>query len=116
MTLQKLLEEATEKLERAGVPDAPLDARYLLLAAFDLNLAGFLGKRFDEVERLENAKEAKERFLQWTVRRASRVPLQHILGEQDFMGLSFCVNEHVLVPRQDTERSEEHTSELQSQL
>ena len=35
--------------------------------------------------------------------RASHVPLQHITGVQEFMGLGFCVNEHVLVPRQDTE-------------
>ena len=31
------------------------------------------------------------------------MPLQHITGEQDFMGLTFEVNGHVLVPRQDTE-------------
>jgi release factor glutamine methyltransferase len=36
-------------------------------------------------------------------KRAERVPLQYITGEQEFMGLPFHVNSNVLIPRQDTE-------------
>lgn len=44
-----------------------------------------------------------ERYQKDIETRAERIPLQHITGEQEFMGLTFKVNEHVLVPRQDTE-------------
>ena len=52
----------------------------------------------------ETAEEqAAERYFDCISRRAQRIPLQHITGEQEFMGLPFIVNEHVLIPRQDTE-------------
>ena len=43
------------------------------------------------------------RFEELVSRREGREPLQQILGTQEFMGLSFLVNRHVLIPRQDTE-------------
>ena len=42
-------------------------------------------------------------FLQLIEKRAAHIPLQHLTGKQNFMGLDFLVNEHVLIPRQDTE-------------
>lgn len=42
-------------------------------------------------------------FQQNIKKRASHIPLQHILGKAYFYGYEFQVNENVLVPRQDTE-------------
>ena len=44
-TLGQLYESGRKKLEESGVPDAALDARLLLLEAFDLNFASFLTRR-----------------------------------------------------------------------
>ena len=49
------------------------------------------------------SEENADRYIDCIRRRAAHIPLQHITGEQEFMGYPFCVNEHVLIPRQDTE-------------
>lgn len=101
--MEELLKEGQERLLKAGAPDAALDARFLLLAAFDLSLASFLGAKGRELSGEPESIRAKEAFRDMIRRRAMREPLQQILGVQEFMGLEFAVNRHVLVPRQDTE-------------
>lgn len=103
MTLRQLLEEGREELEKAGVADWALDARYLLMAAFDLDLASLLVKQERQILPGGETEEKIHRYRQMIGRRAGRAPLQQILGEQEFMGFPFQVNEHVLTPRQDTE-------------
>ena len=58
MTLGTLLEEGKEKLEKAGVPDPLLDARFLLLDVFDMNFASFLVKRDRPLTETENGTNA----------------------------------------------------------
>ena len=103
MTLRQLLEEGREELKKAGVADWALDARYLLMAAFDLDLASLLVKQERQILPGGESEEKIHRYRQMIGRRAERIPLQQILGEQEFMGFPFQVNEHVLTPRQDTE-------------
>lgn len=102
VTWRELLEEGVCLLRIAGVSEAQLDAWYLLSAAFGLDRAHYYLDQNRPV-RKERLEEGYETYRSGLARRAERIPLQQILGSQEFMGLDFYVNEHVLIPRQDTE-------------
>ena len=85
-------------LKNAGIEEAALDARYLLEYICGTNRNDLLVHGDRPVE--EN-REALYREM--IGKRGQRIPLQHLTGVQEFMGLEFAVNEHVLIPRQDTE-------------
>lgn len=98
MTLREACLYGQKKLEAAGVPEALLDAWYLLEFVTACKRSHYLA--YPEELLLE---EQEECYRKLTEKRAERIPLQQLTGEQEFMGLSFLVNEHVLIPRQDTE-------------
>lgn len=95
---QDCYEVGWKRLLEAGIEEAALDARLLLeyICGTDRNTLLVHGDR--EVSELE-----QQRYEADIARRSRHIPLQQITGSQEFMGLSFQVNEHVLVPRQDTE-------------
>lgn len=103
MTMQQLLWQGVQELNNAHVPDPELDARYLLLEAFGMNLAMFLAVKAREIGDDGDTQERCGRFRSLIEKRAMRIPLQHLTGVQAFMGFEFHVNGHVLIPRQDTE-------------
>jgi len=49
------------------------------------------------------APEATGHFFQLVERRRGRVPIQYVIGSQEFFGLSFRVTPAVLIPRPETE-------------
>ena len=86
------------QLEQAGIGEFELDARLLLEHICRTNRNTLLVHGDREVT-MEEEQEYREAIAM----RGSRIPLQHITGVQEFMGLEFKVNKHVLCPRQDTE-------------
>ncbi len=94
----ELVEEGQRRLAAAGVEEAAVDA--WLLFSYDKKV----DRTWYLLNRTQRASgEEQEAYLKLIARRCERVPLQHITGEQEFMGLPFRVTPDVLIPRQDTE-------------
>ena len=98
MTYRECYEMGRAVLDTAGVLEYELDARLMLehVCGTDRNTLLVHGDR--EVTESETAC-----YKEFVEKRAKRVPLQHLTGIQEFMGLEFKVNRDVLIPRQDTE-------------
>lgn len=97
-TTLKVLTWTTGYLAAKGVENARREAEWLLCAATGLDRVG-LYLNYDKP--MNEAELAAYRSL--VARRAKREPLQHILGTQEFDGLTFEVSPAVLIPRHDTE-------------
>ena len=98
MTIREALRLAAARLEQAGVPDADVDAAYLLASVLKEDT---LAMRINGHRAL--TEEQEKAFDALCDRRTAREPLQYILGETEFMGLTFHVEPGVLIPRADTE-------------
>ena len=98
MTYRECYKQGCRTLQAAGIEEATLDARLLLEAVCGTDRNDLLVHGEQPV-----MPQAEEKYLHWIRQRAEHIPLQQLTGEQDFMGLTFSVNEHVLIPRQDTE-------------
>lgn len=96
--LKDLIKDGIEKLQKASDLDATVDAWLLAEEVLGITRAQY----FINPQRLVD-KEDADKFFKFIDMRCNKIPLQHITGKQEFMGLSFNVNEDVLIPRQDTE-------------
>ena len=98
MIIREALKAATARLESAGVPNADYDAAQMLSHVLGEDAL---------MMRLNNHRTVREAALAdyeaMVARRERREPMQYILGESGFMGLTFHVAPGVLCPRPDTE-------------
>lgn len=97
-TYKEVLEDGIQLLETAAIEEARLDAWLLLEYTADITRAWYYAHMDDGLDA-----KTEERYRTLCTKRAQHIPLQHITGRAYFMGYEFCVDERVLVPRQDTE-------------
>ena len=111
MTSAEALKIATTTLATAGVEGPRVDAEWLLAHVLDC-------PRVELVLRHSNILTAAQQA-EWDTliaQRVERIPLQHLLGSAVFCGLEMEVNDHVLVPRPETELLAEQAWEFVSGL
>ena len=98
MKTRILIKEGEYRLARAGCMDAKIDAQELYCFLTGTDKLQIFMKAEEEVD-----EELEHKYMALIARRAERIPLQYITGEQEFMGHRCKVDQNVLSPRQDTE-------------
>ena len=96
--IRDALKEAVDRIVRTGSQTPLLDAEVLLcsILAVDRLYLIINGNQLLTEEQLH-------KFQLYIKKRMAGVPVQYIVGRQEFMGLDFLVEEGVLIPRPDTE-------------
>ena len=98
MTYREALENGCKRLTDGGIPDPMIDAELFLMHVCRCGR----NERFMNPGRILTDEE-EGRFLEFLDKRCKRIPLQHLTGVQNFMGMDFKVSPAVLIPRADTE-------------
>ena len=98
MTIRDILTNIRERLQKAGIEDFEYESWVLLEWKLHIDRAEFYMNPNGEVKQ-----ELLEELEEVLLKREQRVPLQYLMGECEFMGFDFSVDERVLIPRQDTE-------------
>ena len=85
-------------LKKSGVAETEPDAWLLMEYVFDIDRTWYFLHQEEEA-----GEEKAEQYARLLEKRAQHIPLQQLTCQAWFYGLEFYVNEHVLIPRQDTE-------------
>ena len=97
-TIKKLIDWTTQYFKNHAIEDPRLDVELLLSHVLKKQRI-FL---YTDFEQIVNPEELAQ-FKSYIQKRVKGISTAAIIGEKDFMGLTFHVNENVLIPRPDTE-------------
>ncbi len=111
MKIKEILKLGVNILKEKNIEEANLKAKILLSDVLDKTKEYLLTHDEDEVN--ENEKKV---FLEKIERLKNYEPIQYILNHQEFMGINFFVNEHVLIPQPDTENLVEEVLHIADKL
>jgi len=99
VTLGEALAWATAKLREAGVPEPETDAEWLLAHVLKTSRTALRLERERPLDEI-----AQKTYKELVGKRAKRMPLAYLLGEQPFCGLTLKVDTRVMIPRPETEQ------------
>ena len=98
MNIRETVAKAAEQLKKAEIGTPRLDAEVLLCHLLQQERTYLIVNGTMELE-----EEVLTSYFSMVEKRAEGMPVQYITGRKEFMGLNLQVNEHVLIPRADTE-------------
>ena len=93
------LYDAEKMLADAGIDDAEFECRLLAERFLRIPMSRSAYMKTGQLDSMPDFGE----FVRALEKRATRYPLQYIIGEWEFYGLRMKVNENCLIPRPDTE-------------
>lgn len=107
-----IFNKSIEFLKKNGIQNPSLDTEYIFSDVLKVSKNTLKYSMSREIK-----EEDKNKIREMLVLRAKkRKPLQYILGEWEFYGLPFKVNEGVLIPRADTEILVEQCIQLMREI
>lgn len=98
LTAERLLERGLHELQAAGIESARFQAELLLRHALGCSREFLLTHLHQPI-----TGEVSGHFFQLLQKRCGHVPVQYLVGSQEFWGLDFRVTPAVLIPRPETE-------------
>lgn len=99
MTVLEILNRTKVFFEKKGIPDARLDAEYII--SYGLKMKNRMDLYLNFEKPLTPAELDVLRTM--VARRATREPLQHIIGDTSFRGFIIKCDRRALIPRPETE-------------
>ena len=99
MTVLEILNRTKVFFEKKGIPDARLDAEYIISHGLKMKSRMDIYLNFEKP--LTDAE--LDVLRQMVARRANREPLQHTIGDTSFRGFIIKCDKRALVPRPETE-------------
>jgi release factor glutamine methyltransferase len=97
-SIRQALLEAASFLKKKGVTFPRQESEAILAFLLDSDKSYLYAHGEENVTR-----EIRAAYREMLQRRSEGVPLAYLTGKKEFMGLDFCVNESVLIPRPETE-------------
>ncbi len=91
--------EATKTLEASEISSPRLDALIIMEYVLGIDRGHLIAHPFRALQPSEQ-KELEDLL----VKRAVHYPIAYILGQKEFYGRRFCVDENVMIPRPETEK------------